>query len=364
MLFHPATGTAGACSVVVIAMAAAWEEVLDLRARLHGQGWRIVPLCERTKSPVFADWPQFHYDPADPEPPTPRTRNAKGEPTRAKHLGTGAICEGLVAIDFDIEDADRARAARVAFEQVAEASPVVRFRPGAARSMLFYGPDEGVTGISTSIGEGPAKIEIFADHGGRQVMIHGTHPSGAMLQYEGDEPADWRRGELPRLDRATLHAAFKAALEAAGISTEGKEAAGGGVRRQATLDDATRALAAEIARIMSGESVHRASNAAGDLLAFHLGLDAEQGARVLAALALAAETGNPADAARYQEMATKSFSRAQWYARRAEEPPADQDKLTFWRRARVAQFKRAWRVLPADLRAQFLETAERAKGAK
>ena len=347
-------------------MAAAWEEVLDLRARLHGQGWRVVPVDEREKAPLFCDWPKFRYDPADPEPPTPRTRNAKGEPTRAKHLGTGAITEGLVAIDFDVENPDLARAARLAFEAVAEPSPVVRFRPGAARVMLFYGPGEGVTGISTSMGEDPVKIEVFADHGGRQVMIHGTHPSGTVLQYEGDAPEDWHRGELPRLDRKTLHAAFEAALEAAGIKIGDKDlgAAGGGVRRQATPDDATRALAAEIARIMSGESVHRASNAAGDLLAFHLGLDAEQGARVLAALALAGEANNPTDAARYQEMAAKSFSRAQWYARRAEDPPADRDKLHFWRRARVAQFKRAWRGLPADLRAQFLETAERAKGAE
>ncbi|TVQ59551.1 MAG: hypothetical protein EA355_00290 [Rhodobacteraceae bacterium] len=344
-----------------------WRETLDIRARMHAGGWRVVPVCERTKGPLFADWPRFRYDPADPEPPTPRTFNAKGEPTRAKHRGTGAITSGVVAVDIDIDDADRAHAARVAFEHVAGGSPVVRWRPGAARVMLFFAPGEGVADISASIGADPAKVEIFADHAGRQVMVHGRHPSGAVLQYEGDGPESWPLAELPHLDRRTLNAAFGAALEAAAIPRDGGASRGGaslgGVRRQPNADAATAALGVELRRLLGGESMHRASNALADLLAFHIGLDAEQAARILAAVAIAAADLNPPMAERFAQMEAKAFGRARWYARIAETPPDDPDKARFWVSARVAAFKRAWRLLPPEEQAAFLDAALTMRGA-
>jgi len=222
--------------------------------------------------------------------------------------------------------------------------------------MLIYAAGDGVEGLSASVGADPAKIEVFANHPGRQVMLHGVHPSGTRLSYEGDAPEDWPLGELPKLGRATLDAAFRAALDAAGIDL----AAGGGsagaasVRRQATPDDATRALAEALHRIFTGDSVHRASNAAADLLAFQFGLDAEQAARVLAAVGLAAAEVTPAEAARHAEMVAKAVSRARWYCARADERPDDPLKAGFWDEAAVTRFRRAWRLLPAEIRAEFV----------
>ncbi|WP_157764534.1 bifunctional DNA primase/polymerase [Rhodobacter sp. CZR27] len=341
-----------------------WADTIELRARLHGNGWRIVPVDEKSKGPLFAAWPSFQYDPSRPEPIIPRTRNAQGAPTALPHAGTGAITSGFVGVDIDIDDPSRADAARRAFEMVAESAVIVRQRQGSARRMLFYGAGEGVEGLSRSIGDDAAKVEIFANHPGRQVMIHGRHPSGAVLEYEGDAPEDWNVADLPRLDWATLNAAFKAALEAAGIRIDGSVDRNAESVRGLRADDEIReALGERLHRIFSGASVHRASKEAADMLAHKLGLDGDQTAAVLAAVAIAARAVSPAHGERYDEMLRKADSRGGWYASRAAAQPTDPDAYGYWAVQRMNAMKRAWRLLPAGLQKQFLEAARDAEAA-
>jgi hypothetical protein len=340
----------------------AWSEVVEARARMHQGGWRIVPVCEARKAPMFAGWPAYGYDPDQPEPPVPRTRTRQGSPTRAPHRGSGVITEGVIALDLDIDDPPMAARARATFELTAgEPCPIVRYRKGSARRLLLYRAGAGFPPASLSAGaDASGKIEIFANHPGRLVFVLGRHPSGSLLQYEGDSPPDWPVRELPALSASQARGAYLAALDAVGISVGAGESpqltAGrrGSVRCQPTESAAVRALGEEIARLMTGESVHRASNAAADLLAFQIGLDAAQIGQVLAALACAGRSINPGDTARYRELADKADSRGAWYAEAAAQPPANSANARFWAEARERQFRRAWAQLAEDLKQDFV----------
>jgi hypothetical protein len=314
---------------------------------------------------MFADWPNYVLPLNPPESPIPRTRNKEGNPTRLLHLGTSALTTGIIGVDIDIDAADAANAARVAFEQAAgERAVCVRYRDNAPRRLLIYRAGADVANISASFGDKPVMIEVFANHNGRQVYCYGRHPSGAPLLWEGDGPADIAVADLPPLDRATLNRATLAALEAAGIKTAASGGAPAGkrrqVRKQTSMGGVVEALAATLHDIATGSSVHNASNALADLLVFQLGLDDEQAEALLMAVAGMATRLTPAEADRFAEMASKAASRASWYAERAENPPeADPDgvvdpaKLGYWRSARQRQIARAWRLLPADLRDEF-----------
>ena len=341
-------------------------EVPEKRAAMHANAFRVLPAVEADKAPMFADWPNYVLPLAPPESPIPRTRNREGNPTRLLHLGTSALTTGIIGVDIDIDDSAKAHAARVAFEMAAgERAVCVRYRDNAARRLLIYRAGPDVSGISASFGDKPVMVEVFANHGGRQVYLYGRHPSGASLLWEGDGPADIPVADLPRLDRAILQRATLAALEAAGIKT----GANGGaptskrrqVRKQTTMGGVVDGIATALHEIATGSSVHNASNALADLLVFQLGLDDEQAAALLAAVAGMSMRLTPAEAERYAELLGKAASRASWYAERAENPPeADPDgvvdptKLGYWRTARERQMTRAWSLLPADMRAEFV----------
>lgn len=195
-----------------------WREIVSIRERMHAGGWHVLPVVERSKGPQFARWPDYAYDPVHPEPQVPRTRNAAGERTRIAHLGTGAKTLGIVAVDIDIDHGERAQAALVAFQQAAGIqAPLVRYRNGSPRRLLVYAAASDVVRTSDSQGSEGAKIEIFAQHAGKQVFLHGVHPSGEALKFEGDAPEDAAVSALPILSAALLNSARAEALRAAGI---------------------------------------------------------------------------------------------------------------------------------------------------
>lgn len=341
-----------------------FAETTALRAAMWHGAWFPVPIWEQTKGPAFCNWTGYRFDPNDPEPLVPRGYALTGEPTRAPHWGTGAITRNIVAFDGDTDDPAKARAMRFAFEEAAgEEAGCVRIRAGSPRMMLFYRAGADVPEVSASFGEKPVQIELFANHGGRQVMVYGVHPSGAPLEYEGDGPADIAAADLPTLSRADLERAIHAALRAAGLPIPPNVLIGAkrrSVRKQPTLNAAVDELAETMHAIATGASVHNAANNMADLLVFQMRMDDEQAAAMLAAFAGMAARLNPADTERYYEMAHKAASKAAWYAERAEaEPEPDADgmldpvKVGAWRYAREVQMRRAWALLPADMRDDF-----------
>lgn len=354
-----------------------FAETTALRTAMwHGE-WFPVPVWEHTKGPAFCNWSGYRFDPNDPEPLVPRGFNLAGEPTRAAHWGTGALTRRIAAFDIDTDDAAKAHAIRVAFQMGAgEEAGCVRRRANSPRLMLFYATGPDVPEVSASFGEKPVQIELFANHGGRQVMVYGVHPSGAPLEYEGDGPADIAVADLPTLSRADLERAIQAALRAAGLPIPPNVLIGAkrrSVRKQPTLNAAVDELAETMHAIATGASVHNAANNMADLLVFQMRMDDEQAAAVLAAFAGMAARLNPTDAERYFEMTHKAASKAAWYAERAEaEPEPDADgvldpvKVGFWRHAREMQMRRAWALLPDDMRADFARSLIQAysKGAE
>ncbi len=55
------------------------EIVQAVRAGLAANGFSVVCCNEGTKGPAYADWPNYIYDPTDPEPAVPRTFNGNGD---------------------------------------------------------------------------------------------------------------------------------------------------------------------------------------------------------------------------------------------------------------------------------------------
>lgn len=352
-----------------------FAETTALRTAMWHGGWFPVPVWEHTKGPAFCNWSGYRFDPNDPEPLVPRGFNLAGEPTRAAHWGTGALTRRIAAFDIDTDDAAKAHAIRVAFQMGAgEEAGCVRRRANSPRLMLFYATGPDVPEVSASFGEKPIQIELFANHGGRQVMVYGVHPSGAPLEYEGDGPADIAVADLPTLSRADLERAIQAALRAAGLPIPPNVLIGAkrrSVRKQPTLNAAVDELAETMHAIATGASVHNAANTMADLLVFQMRMDDEQAAAVLAAFAGMAARLNPDHGDRYAEMMRKAASKAAWYVDRAEAEPdvdgvLDPVKVGFWRHAREMQMRRAWALLPDDMRADFARSLIQAysKGAE
>lgn len=197
-----------------------YAEILEVRAALHRGGYEVLPADEEGKRPAFAGWPAFLYDPNDPEPVIPRTKNGDGHPTKAPHFATGAKTSELVSVDIDVNDRDAAQRARVAYEEIAGHAGCVRTRPNSSRVMLLYraGPDIERLAINAAAA-GVGAIEIDGNHPGQFVMLHGRHPSGVMVTYEGDAPWEVPVSELPTVNRHTCLAAHKAATDAIGVKS-------------------------------------------------------------------------------------------------------------------------------------------------
>lgn len=205
------------------------EIVQGVRAGLHEQGMNVLPCDEEGKKPAFAKWPEYVYDPSDPEPMVPRTQNNAGEPTKAPHFATSVKTLGMSAVDIDIDDPMLARSARIAFEESAGVEPAfVRFRKNTGRVMLIY-PMRESGGISSSNGGADGAIECDANKAGQQIMVHGRHPSGVYVEYEGDQPWEVSLDEFDALSVDALRAGLEASCGRVGIefknfSTDGRVA--------------------------------------------------------------------------------------------------------------------------------------------
>jgi hypothetical protein len=184
-------------------------EVAALRLRLWEAGYRPVavysydaPVEKPGKRPVGNGW----QDRARRDPPA-----ATIEPVSAIAVNTGILCDGLRAVDLDIEDAQVAaelccRAAR------AFGPAPIRRRPNSARCLLLYRARSGEP--RKLVLEGTAgKIEVLGR--GQQFVAFGMHPSGAALA--------WQPHGIDAIPRDSLVAVAEDALrgflrEAAGLT--------------------------------------------------------------------------------------------------------------------------------------------------
>lgn len=173
-------------------------QVQSLRARLWDSGYRPLPVysinhpCNSPgKQPAGEGWQNV----ARRAPPP-----CVEQPPRLDASNTGILCDGLRAIDIDIDDADIAgRIKTLAITMLGDAP--IRWRSNTGRALLVYRAAEGEPAKRTCNGK-HGKIEVLGR--GQQFVAFGLHPSGVPLQW-APEPLDQiPRDNLPAITEDAL----------------------------------------------------------------------------------------------------------------------------------------------------------------
>jgi hypothetical protein len=158
--------------------------VASLRARLWDAGFRPVPVLTKDKAPLGRDWlNRARQDPPDclRFSPVPHA------------LNTGILCDGLRAIDIDVDDpAVAARCRALIIHHLGEAP--LRSRQNSPRCLLLYRAPEGAPSKLVLAGKA-GKIEVLGK--GQQFVAFGLHTSGAELEWFPDAPGSELRDALP-----------------------------------------------------------------------------------------------------------------------------------------------------------------------
>lgn len=172
--------------------------VAALRARLWAAGFRPVGVVTGDKMPRIANWQERarRNPPADAE-----------EPPRGDHLNTGILCDGLRAIDVDIDDTEAAaRIKDMALTMLGET--IIRTRSNSPRCALVYRAAEDSPKKRTLTGAA-GKIEVLGH--GQQLHAFGRHPSGVELQWHPEPPGAVTWASLPAVTENAIEAFLAAA---------------------------------------------------------------------------------------------------------------------------------------------------------
>lgn len=180
------------------------QQVHALRQQLWDAGFRPVPIYSPDapheaagKAPRGADWGNA----ARQTPPVAVTST----PTMDA-LNTGILCDGLRAIDIDVDNPTIAHAIRAkCFAMFGETA--MRYRANSPRALLVYRAAEGAPSKRVLAGTF-GKVEVLGR--GQQFVGFGVHPSGADLQWMPEAPGEIDVGSL----RAVTEQEIVAFLEA------------------------------------------------------------------------------------------------------------------------------------------------------
>ena len=161
------------------------------RQRLYDAGYRPIPVLTGDKRPLGTDW----------------VNSAKRDPPAAisfqpvpHALNSGILCDGLRAIDLDIDDKETAARARAIIVQRFGEAPI-RMRANSSRCLLLYRAADGTPPKLTLAGN-KGKIEVLGK--GQQFVAFGTHPTGAHLEWFPDAPGQEPLHALPAITEADL----------------------------------------------------------------------------------------------------------------------------------------------------------------
>lgn len=189
-------------------MSADIAAVTLLRAQLWQSGLRPVPvlnakLGDKTsgKAPLGRQW---------------QIEALKDPPYCIDHpvahaLNTGILCNGLRAIDFDIDDdVLLMRCHQIAIDMLPPGA-LIRRRAGSARCMMVYRAAEGeppnatpITGVTHGQAGKSCKLEVLGR--GHQFVAFGTHWEAlAELEWPNGAPGEVRRDELPEVTEKQIH---------------------------------------------------------------------------------------------------------------------------------------------------------------
>lgn len=215
-------------------------EVAALRVALWENGWR--PLAVRTagKVPAGMAWPAR----ARLTPPA-----CVGEAVDGAFLNTGVLCDGLQAVDLDLDLPGVAdQVAAIARSILGET--LCRTRQNSSRCLLLYRAAVGSPGKRSLIGT-QGKIEVLG--AGQQFVAAGTHPSGADLEWSPVSPDLCPLTSLPAVTEEAIGAFLAAAgplIGAASLAPPPPLTTPGGAER--TLADLAPPSAAAVAALFAG----------------------------------------------------------------------------------------------------------------
>ncbi|CUJ84221.1 hypothetical protein PH7735_00352 [Shimia thalassica] len=278
-----------------------WNDILNVRHGLWRCGYIVIPSDETGKKPLFSKWPQFQYDPQDPEPAIPRQMTNAGTLSKLPHLGTGASTTGLVTFDLDLDDADAVADARASIEDIAGPAPLVRFRDNSPRLMLIYGAGKTTPKLAN---DGFVKtpfgaIGCDAAHAGQFVHLHGLHPSGARLQYEDATPWQTPTHSLTKVEGEALPQIAKALAHSLGGDVGGMAVAGKGFAGDMRTKRGEVGLRDAVADLVTGASITNSMETIAEILINDLDVADHAAEELIEGLIMAGERMTPTEAKRY-----------------------------------------------------------------
>lgn len=188
------------------------QQVHALRQQLWDAGFRPVPIYSPDasheaagKAPRGADWGNA----ARQSPPIAVT----SAPT-PDALNTGILCDGLRAIDIDIDNPTIAHSVRArCLEMFGETA--MRYRANSPRALLVYRAAEGTPSKRVLAGTF-GKVEVLGK--GQQFVGFGVHPSGADLQWMPEAPGEIDVSSLRALTEDDITAFLQACAPSIGAS--------------------------------------------------------------------------------------------------------------------------------------------------
>jgi hypothetical protein len=121
-------------------------------------------------------------------------------------LSTGILCDGLVAVDVDIDDASLAGIVIQAAQHFLGAAPM-RTRRDSSRALMLYRASEGEPSKRSMSGT-RGKIEALGR--GQMFVAFGTHPDGAAYEWTPCSPDTFSRAKLPAVSPDALSAFLEA----------------------------------------------------------------------------------------------------------------------------------------------------------
>ena len=200
-------------NVGIVTSASALGAVQTVRNLIWQHGFRPMPVYSADhqdrqragKAPLGKDWEKR----ARQDPPECISLAA----TVAWAANTGVLCDGLRAIDLDIDDPGIAGSIRALAVTMLGAT-ITRTRENSPRCLLVYRAVEGQPGKGAITGAGhgdghACKIEVLGR--GHQFVAYGMHPSGAALQWPEGGPADRDWDSCPAVSEVELYRFLNAA---------------------------------------------------------------------------------------------------------------------------------------------------------
>jgi hypothetical protein len=169
------------------------DAVSALRHQLWDAGFRPLAIKNLDKAPLGREW-QIR---ARQDPPESVRFDAV-----AHALNTGILCDGLRAIDIDVDDQTVARRCR-AVVLLRCGDTVIRVRHNSPRCLLLYRASEGEPEKIVLAGKF-GKVEVLGK--GQQFVAFGKHPSGADLEWSPEPPGAALLNSIPALAEAEIYA--------------------------------------------------------------------------------------------------------------------------------------------------------------